>query len=530
MKNKKVWAVAGLVAVLGGGWVAAHASSGGDGAAHGPALTAVQAGTVVSTVSATGNVTPSQQLALDFPAVGKLTELDVKPGDRVTAGQVLARIDDRAARDGIAHNTAGVAAATVTVAADQAGLAPAQRAANRAAETQAQVQLDTAKAAVTNAQAVANTDLVTLNDAVSQADTGVENSKATAAQDAITLQAAVDQASAKLTADENQKASDAQLADDRQAVQSARNAQTGGLLKDSQALDKDQQQAQAARDALDAGKAKDDQAVSEAQHSVANAQAALEALTAGDAAKAAVSPTTLATDQSALAAATAALHESQRTLEATTLVAPTDGLVSAVTKRPGELVGGTPPAASGPVGPGPSTPDGFIVLSDTNALPVRAAFSEADAARIAVGQKAMVTFDAIAGRTVGGTVSAVAPTPTVVNNVVTYPVTVIVSQPDGVLPGMTANVAVEVEHADKPLVIPNAAIANVGTYSEVVVVIGGHQAYRQVQLGDQGDTVSEVTAGLHPGEQIVADKPVAHEADGDVIPPPVPTSPLGGGQ
>lgn len=153
---------------------------------------------------------------------------------------------------------------------------------------------------------------------------------------------------------------------------------------------------------------------------------------------------------------------------------------------------------------------------------MRAAFGEADSARIKQSQAARVTFDALPGRSVDGTVASVLTTPTVVNNVVTYPVTVAFPLFDGVRPGMTANVSVVVDKRDAPIVVPNAAIATVGEFTEVVVVSGSHQDYRPVKLGAQGDTVSEVVSGLHPGERILADKPVAHEPDGDVIPPPVP--------
>ena len=204
------------------------------------------------------------------------------------------------------------------------------------------------------------------------------------------------------------------------------------------------------------------------------------------------------------------------------LVAPVDALVSSVSNRPGELVGAAPAGGATAAASQPNSGGGFIVLSDVSALPVRAAFSEADSARIKQGQAAQVTFDALPGRTVDATVGSVLATPTVVNNVVTYPVTVFFPLFDGARPGMTANVSMVVDRRAVPLVVPNAAIATVGEYTEVVVVTGSHQAYREVKLGAQGDTVSEVLSGLHPGERIL-DKPVAHEPDGDVIPPPIPT-------
>ncbi len=236
----------------------------------------------------------------------------------------------------------------------------------------------------------------------------------------------------------------------------------------------------------------------------------------------------LTADRLGVATASADLHAAQRALDDTTLVAPADALVASVSNRPGELVGAGAPAAANEA-LGPATPGGgFIALSDVSSLPVRAAFSEADSARIKEGQTAQITFDALAGRTVEGKVTSVLTTPTVVNNVVTYPVTVVFPVFDGARPGMTANVTVSVDKRESVLVVPTAAIATVGEFTEVVVVKGDSQAYRPIKIGLQGDAMTEVVSGLAPGERIL-DKPVAHESDGDVIPPPVPgTQPKAG--
>ena len=50
-------------------------------------------GTVTVTASAAGTVSMVQTRGLSFATTGVVTELDVKVGDQVTAGQVLARID-----------------------------------------------------------------------------------------------------------------------------------------------------------------------------------------------------------------------------------------------------------------------------------------------------------------------------------------------------------------------------------------------------------------------------------------------------
>src|SRR3990170_4501031 len=56
--------------------------------------TTVRAGDIVITAQGGGTLVPAVQLDLGFGASGVLTELNVAVGDRVEAGQVLARLDE----------------------------------------------------------------------------------------------------------------------------------------------------------------------------------------------------------------------------------------------------------------------------------------------------------------------------------------------------------------------------------------------------------------------------------------------------
>ena len=84
---------------------------------------------------------------------------------------------------------------------------------------------------------------------------------------------------------------------------------------------------------------------------------------------------------------------------------------------------------------------------------------EADIGRVHVGQEAIFTVDAFAGREVHGQVLQVRKAPRVVQNVVTY--TVLVSADNSelrLLPGMTANIQIIVDERQNALKVPNAAL------------------------------------------------------------------------
>ncbi len=71
---------------------------GGDTATAAPSTSKVRRGDVSLTVSAAGTVQAQASRTLGFSETGTVTELDVKPGDDVTPGQVLAKIDDTSAQ------------------------------------------------------------------------------------------------------------------------------------------------------------------------------------------------------------------------------------------------------------------------------------------------------------------------------------------------------------------------------------------------------------------------------------------------
>jgi multidrug efflux pump subunit AcrA (membrane-fusion protein) len=86
-----------------------------------PSLTAalqtftVANGTVTNSVSASGTLAPAQQLSLGFKTAGTLTEVDVRSGDHVSAGQVLARIDTTSLAIALQTAQASLASAQATL-------------------------------------------------------------------------------------------------------------------------------------------------------------------------------------------------------------------------------------------------------------------------------------------------------------------------------------------------------------------------------------------------------------------------------
>ncbi len=88
------------------------ANSAGAPPAAAATTATVKRGTVSQAVSAAGTVGAAQTRGLSFAIAGTVTEVDVKPGDLVTAGRVLARIDPAPAEADMTAAAGRVADAT----------------------------------------------------------------------------------------------------------------------------------------------------------------------------------------------------------------------------------------------------------------------------------------------------------------------------------------------------------------------------------------------------------------------------------
>ena len=121
----------------------------------------VQRGDLRVTVSATGNLQPTNEVEVGSELSGLITEVNVDNNDRVTRGQVLARIDTARLQDSITQSKASLQSAIADVAQAQATAQQTKAALARFEEVHAlsggkvpsAAELDTAKAEYARATA-----------------------------------------------------------------------------------------------------------------------------------------------------------------------------------------------------------------------------------------------------------------------------------------------------------------------------------------------------------------------------------------
>ncbi|MCL5774883.1 MAG: efflux RND transporter periplasmic adaptor subunit, partial [Patescibacteria group bacterium] len=229
-------------------------------------------------------------------------------------------------------------------------------------------------------------------------------------------------------------------------------------------------------------------AISQAQASVDAAQAAL------DFKRAKARPADLNAAQAAILTAQGQVQAAQADLENTIIRAPSEGTITKVDVKVGELATALKEA---------------VVLQDVNNLHVEANISEANIASVKVGQKVDATFDALGlDRKFTAKVEAVDPASTVVSGVVNYKVTVQVDKLEEIKPGMTANLTILTGEKPGVLAIPARAVLGKTDGSKVVRVITDEKtkAYKEVPVttGMEADGgLVEITSGLSAGEGVI---------------------------
>ena len=172
--------------------------------------------------------------------------------------------------------------------------------------------------------------------------------------------------------------------------------------------------------------------------------------------------------------------------------------------------GGTITKAEPKAGDQVNSGDEAFRLDDLSALFIEVEISEVDINRVAIGQKAELSFDAILGETFDGEVVEVSSVGIDSGSGVDFQVRLKVDDPsDQVRPGMTAAVNIIVSEINDVLTIPNRAVRLVGGQRTVFILKNGKPTGIDVQLGASSDTHSEVIGGdLKAGDTVVLNPPM----------------------
>ena len=198
-----------------------------------------------------------------------------------------------------------------------------------------------------------------------------------------------------------------------------------------------------------------------------------------------------------LAQAEARVEAAQAIVDQSRIEAAIDGTVTEVTSSAGDWVSEGMPA---------------LRLDDTSALLAVLQVSEIDINPIRLGQKATLTFDAAPGGVYHGQVSEISPVGIDEQGIAEFKVTVKVDNPDEKIKlGMSVEANIITDQVKDALLIPNQALRRLDG-DQVVYVLEADGTLKpvKVELGITSEAFSQLKSGnLQAGDRIVTNPPAS---------------------
>lgn len=459
-------------------------------------------GTLATTVGAFGRISMPCQVNVTFGVAGKIGDIAVEFGDRVSEGDVLAGLETETLERAVqraeadlrtaeikleqAEGSPRLISAEAAVEAARAALVTARQALEDAREftvsdaeaavRDAEVALENARRSLAAAEKDAEVDIRSAKEAVEAAEDVysefvVDNAEnlaiASYAEQRDDLLADVEAALKNLTVVELTAASSIATAENNVAIADEALENARDALNDLQLNPASIQELEAAVRTKEASLAQ-----AEADLAYVKADLDLELLR-------------IAVDKARIA-----LEDAEAALNDAAIVAPFDGTIVQVNGKVGDTI-----AANTVV----------LKLVDTNVLEVDAEVDEIDAVNVRPGQEAVITVDALPNARLTGEVIAISPVAQIVSGLVTYELTVSIENPDdtGLKDGMTASADIDAVLAEDVVLLPKGAIKQAGSAKVVAVVTaGGETEPRVVETGASDGSFTEIVSGVEAGEVI----------------------------
>lgn len=436
------------------------------------------------TVTGTGTLSPLRQVPLIFEATGNVTEILVSVGDRVAAGDVLARLDTSEVESLL--NEAQIALDLQLIAYEAATAAPRD------------VDIAVAEAALNSAQSSASASYnPTASQQIEIARIQAEIARNRLWQAQLQRDLSTNQTGG-FGIDLGSLIPDANAGDIPQEIIDQANAALAGLFPSQPAVDPNSFNAglnqaeygvaiaDANYDAQAGGSRADIASLAQANAAIISAQVALDRLRNG------ASESELAAAQISVEQARLAVEQAQLMLARASLVAPFDGVIAQH-----NLVVGEPPPAQLPA----------ILLIDDSVFRVDLAVDETDIVDVALDQPVMLRFDALSDTVINGRVTRISITPIIMGRLVTYPIQVTVDPTEEILRiGMTATATIIVDEMENTLVLPNRFIRIDRSTQQAFVSVetrAGIYEELPVTLGLRNETQSQIIDGVTLGQQVV---------------------------
>lgn len=434
-------------------------------------------------IGASGTVQPVQRVNLSPKTQGRLAELFVEQGDRVEAGEVVARMESGEIEAQLEQAKARLASAQARLDQRKAGSRPEEIAA-------AQARLDQAKARLAEVKAGSRSEEV----AEAQASVTRAEAQVTEAQSRLNLAQTNVQRNRQLVDEGAISRQDLdQYIDEERRAQAAVDQTRAGVAEARRRLER-----------LQNGSRPEEVQRGEAE--VAEAQSSLNELVNGTRAE------EIAAAQADVVEAQAQVRFYEVQLDDTFVRAPFAGIITQRYAVEGSFV--TPATSASDASSATST----SVVALAKEVEVLAKVPEADIAQIKAGQTVEIVADAFPDQVFQGKVHLIAPEAVKERDVTLFQVRVSINTgKDKLQSGMNVNLKFLGSKLQDALVVPTVAIiTNKGETGVLVPNEKNEPTFKSVTVGSTIDNKIQILEGVKAGERIFVELPEGQKLE-DII-------------
>lgn len=225
--------------------------------------------------------------------------------------------------------------------------------------------------------------------------------------------------------------------------------------------------------------------------------------------------------QTSVKSAKLSLDQAEEKADSRSVTAPISGVITSLNVQNGDSVGSSSSSSSSSnAASGASTgaatgaasssssssSSAALVITNGAAFNIPVTISESDISSVKVGQKAILTFDALPDLTLTGKVTYVDDSGTNSSGVVSYTATITPDTTnDSILGGMSVSAAIITQTATDVIAVPNAAVKTNTSGSYVLLYKGASvtPVQQTVTVGLSDDSYTEIKSGLSVGTKVV---------------------------
>lgn len=174
------------------------------------------------------------------------------------------------------------------------------------------------------------------------------------------------------------------------------------------------------------------------------------------------------------------------------LYSPAAGQITSVEKKSGEIVSA-------------ALKDAVLVLLPASPYEIKVDIYEEDVVKMNIGNPVEINLVAFPNETFRGEMISIDPAEKLVDGVVYYETVISFSEmPEGLKPGMTADLLIRTAQREDVLTLPEDAVLEENGKKFVQILLNGKTEKKEIEIGLEGtNDVLEIISGLEEGEKVI---------------------------